>query len=804
MLSDDDDQDDNAILRLDFEDEYQVADDDFLELEAEASEHVALPSQTREVHDDLDNSQGRISLEEQDDWETRSLLLLEESDGDEVIEVATPRDSRQPSQWPSTPSPAPRALPPPRLTPAVSLLSFANPQIPDQEQIDSDHADGDDELLAITPLSSPRARPRSHTPPPIKERVNRVMARIPSGKEKRARGKKARESGTEKGVKRDAEAPAKKRRRKKQVDTPSTAASGHHLVERSSAELSTPSSPTPARLSDTQAHRPLAPPSIDSVDVSNLFPPLIHASQHVALAEMDALFGYVDPDAPPAPPRPEYKTHRLTREQKGKWKDGSGAGEKQLVEQEKRRHYQLQPIPTVSPDTGVPRSREEIRLDVIASFEQLALSIVEQLTEVVLSPSSRNQSRTTSATSNETDLKDFDGAQPEAGPSSMSKVVPRKKAEGIVVILAKRGTSGSTNSAPPDQPGVQQRRIAVPRRNRTGTGSALLKTIEIILEGLKTETISTKRDVFYRDVKLFGKQLKVDSIVEDLAATLRVRREDLGVVAASKGLFAGGVSVVDDEGNVLEGGAKGTLIPSARQIKKLRLDESVKWVLVIEKEAVFQNLCASTFLDSSKHGRGIIITGKGYPDLATREFVKLLSTSLPDTPIMCLVDSDPHGIEILSTYKLGSASLAFDVENLAVERVEWVGVKGTQWDEIGVGREQLLPLTTGDRKKALKMLSRPSIPSEWKKELSYMLHLHCKAEIQILSSSPSPPAFSSTVAAIDSTNVADSPSSAQGPDTQTWSPLFDFVSEKILAVLERAKDRRRVGVDEGGGEDEAQ
>lgn len=83
-------------------------------------------------------------------------------------------------------------------------------------------------------------------------------------------------------------------------------------------------------------------------------------------------------------------------------------------------------------------------------------------------------------------------------------------------------------------------------------------------------------------------------------------------------------------------------------------------------------------------------------------------------PLLCLVDSDPHGLEILSTYKYGSSALSFDRANLAVESVEWLGVKGSEWDSSGVRRDELLQLTIGDRKKGLKMLKREWLPEEWK------------------------------------------------------------------------------------------
>lgn len=48
----------------------------------------------------------------------------------------------------------------------------------------------------------------------------------------------------------------------------------------------------------------------------------------------------------------------------------------------------------------------------------------------------------------------------------------------------------------------------------------------------------------------------------------------------------------------------------------------------------------------------IIATGKGYPDFATRLLVKEIQAL--GIPILGLFDSDPHGLEILTSYAVGS------------------------------------------------------------------------------------------------------------------------------------------------------
>lgn len=66
--------------------------------------------------------------------------------------------------------------------------------------------------------------------------------------------------------------------------------------------------------------------------------------------------------------------------------------------------------------------------------------------------------------------------------------------------------------------------------------------------------------------------------------------------------------------------------------------------------------------------------GKGYADLATLEFLNLIHTLRPLLPMMCVVDCDPHGIDIMRTYKYGSRNLAHE-ENATVSGLQWLGVK---------------------------------------------------------------------------------------------------------------------------------
>ncbi|XDG01593.1 hypothetical protein ABKA04_001208 [Annulohypoxylon sp. FPYF3050] len=236
---------------------------------------------------------------------------------------------------------------------------------------------------------------------------------------------------------------------------------------------------------------------------------------------------------------------------------------------------------------------------------------------------------------------------------------------------------------------------------------------------------------------LFGSQQYVDNLVDDVAFTFGVGRDTLNI---------------------------GILIPHAETVQQVDIRET-RWVLVIEKEATFRGLAASRYYETSAAGAGVLITGKGYPDLVTRQFLHLLHSGSPQVPIYALVDFDPSGIDIMLTYKRGSRSLSHE-ENITAPGLSWLGPKSS--DVLGQINgppslrdtskarqsftsppsapipsanpiEAFSQLTTLDRRKAMDLLSRLTRESDEDtnencliNELQLMLMLNLKAEIQVV------------------------------------------------------------------------
>ena len=130
----------------------------------------------------------------------------------------------------------------------------------------------------------------------------------------------------------------------------------------------------------------------------------------------------------------------------------------------------------------------------------------------------------------------------------------------------------------------------------------------------------------------------------------------------------------------------------------------------------------------------------------------------PLLPIFALMDLDPDGIAILSTYKYGSYRLAHesvgfkDTVWLSLPSIRWLGVKSNHISRVPAGKSGigtsvvaklrgLMKLTARDRTKAIRMLEwdlcvEDGLEQGWREELQRMLMLNIKAEMQILDELP--------------------------------------------------------------------
>ncbi|MHA1992926.1 MAG: hypothetical protein ACW97Z_00130 [Candidatus Hodarchaeales archaeon] len=253
-----------------------------------------------------------------------------------------------------------------------------------------------------------------------------------------------------------------------------------------------------------------------------------------------------------------------------------------------------------------------------------------------------------------------------------------------------------------------------------------------VTEILSTEKHATKRHLFYRDVNLFGNQRVSDGLIEDLGALLRVSRNSLNVIATAKGKVIGRLSFTEggDRIDCTKGLGGHAITPMLDQVENF--DSDAEFMLVIEKDAVFQDLAEDKFFN---YIPCILITASGQPDMATRLFIKKMYQDLK-IPILGFLDADPYGLDILRVYSIGSKALSFESVELAVPDIRWLGLLPSDIEEYQIPKSVLIKMTDNDMKRADDLLKEDFVKSrpEWEKQILIMKNTKQKAEIQALAS----------------------------------------------------------------------
>ncbi|XP_024890185.1 meiotic recombination protein W68 [Temnothorax curvispinosus] len=247
---------------------------------------------------------------------------------------------------------------------------------------------------------------------------------------------------------------------------------------------------------------------------------------------------------------------------------------------------------------------------------------------------------------------------------------------------------------------------------------------------LLTNTAKTRRS-FYYDLKnettddLVPNQRYVDRTLNDVANLLECAPWDLRLLATAKGLVAGNMTITLVDNQVIDctisGGAQIPQIISNVTSIRLKAD----FVLVIEKDAVFQKLLE----ENCTRALGcILVTGKGYPDVATRMLVKMLSEKM-DLPVYIVVDPDPFGVDIMLIYRFGSSTLRKENETLACPNARWLGIHPSELITLGA---KTIPLTNADLVRLRSIEARSYVNEAISKQLSILRK--GKAEIEAVSS----------------------------------------------------------------------
>ncbi|KAF6157598.1 hypothetical protein GIB67_037171 [Kingdonia uniflora] len=208
------------------------------------------------------------------------------------------------------------------------------------------------------------------------------------------------------------------------------------------------------------------------------------------------------------------------------------------------------------------------------------------------------------------------------------------------------------------------------KANATKAFIRVWKVMEMCLQLLVQGKMVTQRELFYKllctSSDYFTSQLQVNRTIQDVVALLRCSRHSLGIMASSRGAVAG---------------------------------------RLVLQHAIFQRLAEDRIFNQIP---SILITAKGYPDIATR---------------------NPAGLAILCTFKFGSIGMGLEAYRYACN-VKWLGLRGDDLQLIP--EESLVPLKPRDLQIAKSLMSSDILQEPYRKELALMVQSSQRAEIEAL------------------------------------------------------------------------
>jgi hypothetical protein len=177
---------------------------------------------------------------------------------------------------------------------------------------------------------------------------------------------------------------------------------------------------------------------------------------------------------------------------------------------------------------------------------------------------------------------------------------------------------------------------------RNGARGARRHALTLLVLAASHEAVTTGRTVTLRDLYYALKGIgaaktpaSVSAAVGDAGALLGAPRADLAIRAAPRGAVAGALALDDGGGwaDCASVGAAGRALPGcAAAAHALRVRTAARFLLVVEKEAVFERLVEDRVWEQVRGGC-VVVTGRGVPDVATRAFCASVAAKHALTPV---------------------------------------------------------------------------------------------------------------------------------------------------------------------------
>jgi meiotic recombination protein SPO11 len=255
----------------------------------------------------------------------------------------------------------------------------------------------------------------------------------------------------------------------------------------------------------------------------------------------------------------------------------------------------------------------------------------------------------------------------------------------------------------------------------------MLRVLASSYELLRLGKTATTREVFYMHAAFFKDASESAGAIARVMRLLKLPRPSLGLLAASRGWFAGALRLASEP--LLRGGNP---ISSDAVSGPLGVQQAgARFLLIVEKECIFRRLVEDRLWELPGM-RCILVTGCGQPDLATRAFVQEVAQAHgPGLPVLGLADCNPFGLQILLTYAHGSAAHP-EASCYAVPQLHWLGLRCSDLARFGLPASALQPMSHVDdaRAAAQLQLQHVSCSEQLRTEVQAWLSSRKKMELE--------------------------------------------------------------------------
>ncbi|KAI9469514.1 Spo11/DNA topoisomerase VI subunit A [Coemansia mojavensis] len=261
------------------------------------------------------------------------------------------------------------------------------------------------------------------------------------------------------------------------------------------------------------------------------------------------------------------------------------------------------------------------------------------------------------------------------------------------------------------------------RAYATQKGLELCCIVEAACQLVQLGQIAYQRDVYYRYKHILHNVSNVSKLCQQVAEFLGICSSQLNIIPSPKGMVFGSVDIELRNGTTTSCLLKnGQYIPPVCLVQVICRHE-VKAIILVEKQTAFQAILECGF--SQHFPWAMLITGKGYPDKNTCQFIEQTSHGIP---VYAIVDYDPDGACIYKTY----AEYCSTKSPCRSANTIWAGLHCTlaRVDRWGLDVSKMAEYTQRDRKLSMSLIKHWVDVPEYRRRMSKMVYCGKKVELE--------------------------------------------------------------------------